>query len=145
MEDCMTDLYKYAAPVARVLLALMFIMSGLQKLGDIPGTIGYIQYGGLPGFLIYPTILLEVGGGIALAVGYQARLAALLLAGFSLLAGVLFHLIPSGSAEGAMAQMQMIMFLKNVSIAGGMLMVVSMGAGAYSLDNRAASGKAQTA
>ncbi len=141
----MTDLYKYAAPVARVLLALMFIMSGLQKLGDIPGTIGYIQYGGLPGFLIYPTILLEVGGGIALAVGYQARLAALLLAGFSLLAGVLFHLIPSGSAEGAMAQMQMIMFLKNVSIAGGMLMVVSMGAGAYSLDNRAASGKAQTA
>jgi putative oxidoreductase len=141
----MTDLYKYAAPVARVLLALMFIMSGLQKLGDIPGTIGYIQYGGLPGFLVYPTILLEIGGGIALAVGYQARLAALLLAGFSLLTGVLFHLIPSGSAEGAMAQMQMIMFMKNVSIAGGMLMVVSMGAGAYSLDNRAATGKALTA
>ncbi len=141
----MTDLYKYAAPIGRVLLALMFIMSGLQKLGDIPGTIGYIQYGGLPGFLVYPTILLEIGGGIALAVGYQARLAALLLAGFSLLAGVLFHLIPSGSAEGAMAQMQMIMFMKNVSIAGGMLMVVSMGAGAYSLDNRAAAGKALTA
>lgn len=136
----MTDLYKFAAPIGRVLLALIFITSGLQKIGDVAGTVGYMQYMGVPGFLVYPTILLEVVGGIALAVGFQTRIVALLLGGFTLLAGIIFHLIPAGGD-----QMQMIMFWKNVSITGGMLFVVSMGAGAYSLDNRGASADAQAA
>lgn len=136
----MTDLYKFAAPIGRVLLALIFITSGLQKIGDVAGTVGYMQYMGVPGFLVYPTILLEVVGGIALAVGFQTRIVALLLGGFTLLAGIIFHLIPAGDD-----QMQMIMFWKNVSITGGMLFVVSMGAGAYSLDNRGASADAQAA
>lgn len=141
----MTNVYKFAAPAGRILLALIFVISGLQKLGDIQGTAAYIASGGLPGFLVYPTILVEVAGGIALAAGYQARMAALLLAGFSLLSGVLYHFIPADAAEGMAAQMQMIMFWKNVSIAGGMLMVVAMGAGTYSLDNRGSAGAAQTA
>jgi putative oxidoreductase len=135
----MTKAYDLLAPAARILLALIFIMSGLQKLGDISGNAAYIASGGLPGVLIYPTILVEVLGGIALAVGYQARIAAIALAGFTLLAGVLYHLIPAGAAEGMMAQMQIIMFMKNLSITGGLLLIVSMGAGAYTIDARRAS------
>lgn len=135
----MTNLTAYAAPVGRVLLAFIFIMSGLSKLGDVAGTAAYIESGGLPGILVWPTILVEVVGGIFVAVGYQTRLAALALAGFSLLSGLLYHLIPAGSMEGMAAQMQMIMFFKNVSIAGGLLFLVHAGAGAYSIESRKAS------
>ena len=132
----MTQLQSFAAPAGRILLALIFVISGLQKLGDISGSAAYIASGGLPGALVYPTVALELIGGLALAAGYRARLAALGLAGFTLLAGVLFHLIPAASAEGMMAQMQVIMFLKNLSMTGGLLVVVAMGAGAWALDGR---------
>ncbi len=81
------------------------------------------------------TILLTVAvvGGIALLAGWQARTAAFLLAGFSLGSGVLFHLVPSFGMEGMEAQGQMISFMKNVTIAGGMLMVVAFGPGAVSV------------
>ncbi|GKY88992.1 DoxX family protein [Sinisalibacter aestuarii] len=141
----MTNSLSLLAPVARILLALIFIVSGLQKLGDISGNAAYIASGGLPGVLIWPTILVEVLGGLALAIGYQARIAALLLAGFSIVAGVLYHLVPAGAAEGMMAQMQIIMFMKNLSIAGGLLMVTAMGAGAYALDTRKGGAAAQAA
>lgn len=129
----MTDLSKFAAPAGRVLLAFIFVLSGFQKLGDVAGNAAYIEMGGLPGFLIWPTIALEIIGGFALMAGIYARTAAVLLAGFTLVAGVLYHLIPAGSAEGMMAQFQMIMFMKNVSIAGGLLLVLAMGPGAYSV------------
>lgn len=141
----MTQSLPNLAPVARVLLALIFIVSGFQKLGDVQGNAAYIASGGLPGVLIYPTILLEVVGGIALAIGWQARIAALALAAFTLLAGVLYHLVPAGAAEGMMAQMQIIMFMKNVSISGGLLMIVAIGAGAWSLDARETGGVARSA
>jgi len=134
----MTKYYEYAAPVGRVLIAILFLIAGFQKLGDIAGNAAYITSGGLPGWLIYPTILVEIGGAILVAIGYQARLAALVLAGFTLLAGLLYHLIPAGAAEGMAAQMQMLMFYKNLAIAGGLLMIVSMGAGAYSVEGRKA-------
>lgn len=132
----MTNTLAYIAPLARLLLALIFILSGFQKLGDPAGTAAYIVSGGLPGWLVWPTILLEIVGGLALVVGFQARWAALGLAGFSLLSGLLYHLVPSFAAEGMAAQMQMIMFMKNVSIAGGLLLVTAMGPGAYALDTR---------
>jgi len=132
----MTKYTDYAAPVGRVLIAILFILAGGQKLGDISGNAAYVASGGLPGWLIYPTILVELGGGILIALGWQARLSALVLAGFTLLAGLLYHLIPAGAAEGMMAQMQILMFMKNMAIAGGLLMIVAQGAGAYSLDNR---------
>ncbi|GAA3875540.1 DoxX family protein [Celeribacter arenosi] len=134
----MQDLTKYAAPAGRILLAIMFIMSGLQKLGAPAGVAGYIESMGLPGFLVWPTIAVEVLGGIALAVGYQTRIAALALAGFTLLAGILFHLVPSFGMEGYAAQGEMISFMKNLSLTGAFLFIVSVGAGAYAVDNRAA-------
>lgn len=141
----MTNTLSHIAPVARILLAFIFILSGLQKLGDPAGTAAYVASGGLPGWLVWPTILVEVGGGLALAIGYQARWSALALAGFALLSGLLYHLVPSFAAEGMAAQMQMIMFLKNVSIAGGLLMVTALGAGAWALDNRRSAGALRTA
>ena len=96
----MTNLLPYAAPVGRVLLSLMFITSGLQKITGYAGTQGYMEMMGVPGALLPLVILVEVVGGIALLAGWQARTAAFLLAGFSLVSGVLFHLVPSFGMEG---------------------------------------------
>ena len=130
-------LTRYAAPAGRILLALIFILSGVQKITGYAGTAQYMQMMGVPGGLLPLVILTELGGGLALLIGWQARIAAFLLAGFSLVSGLLFHYLPSLGMEGMEAQMQMISFLKNVSIAGGMLMVVALGAGSLSLDRRA--------
>ena len=132
----MTNLQSYAAPLGRLMLAFIFILAGAQKITGYAGTQGYMEMMGVPGALLPLVILTELGGGIALLLGWQARLVAFLLAGFSLLSGLLFHYIPSLGLEGMEAQTQMIGFMKNVSIAGGMLMIVALGAGAVSLDAR---------
>lgn len=132
----MNQLISLAAPAGRILLAFIFIMAGAQKITGYAGTQGYMEAMGVPGALLPLVILTELGGGILLVLGYRARLVAFLLAGFSLLSGLLFHLIPSMGLEGMEAQSQMINFMKNVSIAGGMLMVTALGAGAYSLDEK---------
>lgn len=119
----------FSAPTGRLLLALIFIMSGLNKIGAYEGTQGYMEAMGVPGGLLPLVIALEVLGGIAVLIGYQAKLAALALAGFSIMSAVLFHADFSD-------QMQMMSFMKNLTIAGGFLIIVAHGAGAYSLDNR---------
>lgn len=129
----MTHLTTYAAPLGRLLLSFMFIMSGLQKIGGYAGTQQYMEMMGVPGALLPLVILVEVAGGLALLAGWNARIAAFLLAGFSALSGILFHLVPSFGMEGMEAQMQMIGFMKNMTIAGGMLMVVAFGPGALSI------------
>ena len=139
----MTNLLAYAAPLGRVLLSVMFITSGFQKLTGYAGTQGYMEMMGVPGALLPLVILVELVGGLALLVGWQARLSAFLLAGFSLVSGFLFHYLPSLGMEGMEAQMQMISFMKNVTIAGGMLMVVAFGAGAVSLEKRGTSAPAE--
>jgi len=113
----------------RVMIALIFVVAGYNKLGSIEGTQAYIMSVGLPGFLVYPTILLEIVGGLAIMVGYQTRIVALVLAAFCLLSGFLFH---GNFAD----QMQSILFMKNVAMAGGFLFLVRDGAGALSIDNR---------
>jgi len=120
-----------AAPTGRILLSLLFLMAGLGKLGDMAGTQGYMSAMGVPApALMLPLVIaLEVGGALALIVGWQTRLVAFLLAGFSLVSALIFH-------RDFGDQIQMIMFLKNVSIAGGLLVVVAHGAGALSVDNR---------
>lgn len=117
--------------VARVLLAVIFIMAGLQKFGAIEGTAGYIASKGLPmaGLLAWAAAIFEVVAGLAILIGYQTRIAAYLLAAFCVVSAVIFHFEPAD-------QIQMIMFMKNLAMAGGFLALSVSGAGALSVDGR---------
>ena len=112
---------------ARVMLAALFILAGVNKLGGMEGTVGYIAAMGLPlPELVYiGTVALEIGAGIMLAVGFKARFAATALGIFTVLAAVIFH-------RDFSQQMEMTMFLKNLAIAGGMFAVALSGPGRYS-------------
>ena len=122
--------------VGRILLALMFVISGAGKLGNLAGTAGYIASAGLPAasVLALATGLLEVIAGLALIVGFKARWAALALGVFTLLASVLFHAYWSAPADQQFVQQ--LMFMKNLAVAGGMFLVAALGAGPASLDAR---------
>lgn len=124
--------------IARLLLALMFLMAGLSKFAGLEGTAGYIASKGLPmpQLLALATAVLEVVGAVLLIVGWQARWAALALAAFTLLASVLFHNFWAMPAEQQM--MQQLLFMKNISVVGGLLVVFGLGAGTLSLDHRRA-------
>jgi putative oxidoreductase len=115
--------------IGRILLALIFIISGVGKLANPAGTAGFMESMGLPGILVWPTLALEILGGIALVIGFQTRIAAFALAVFSIAAAVIFH-------HDFADQMQMIMFLKNLSIAGGLLLLSASGALALGVDCR---------
>ena len=125
----MNQLQTITAPVARILLSLIFVTSGFSKITGYAASQGYMEAMGVPGGLLPLVIAVELLGGLAVMLGWQARIAAFLLAGFTLLSALLFH-------ANFGDQMQMIMFMKNVSIAGGFLMIVSLGGGAFSLDAR---------
>jgi putative oxidoreductase len=114
----------------RILLALLFLMSGIGKLAGYEASAGYMHAMGVPGALLPVTIALEVFGAVAIMAGWKTRITAFLLAGFTLVAAVIFH---SNFGD----QIQMIMFFKNVSIVGAFLMLMANGAGRYSLDARA--------
>lgn len=135
MSPTTTD---FAALAGRVLLALMFVLAGLSKLGNFDGTTAYVASGGLPlpALLAAGTIALEIGAGLALALGYRARWAALALAAFTLLATVIFHAYWAAPPERQTTEM--LMFMKNLAVAGGMLMVFALGPGGLSLDGRRA-------
>ncbi|HEY4997666.1 MAG TPA: DoxX family protein [Usitatibacter sp.] len=123
-----------AALVGRILLAIMFIVSGFGKITGYDGTAGYMAAKHLPmvSVLLPLTILTELGGGLALAAGFKARWVALLLAGFTILAAIIFH--DFWAADAASKMNQQINFMKNITIAGGMLMVFAFGPGRYSVD-----------
>lgn len=127
----MNKLYDFSELAGRVLIAAIFIISGLGKIGGYAGTQGYMEAMGVPGALLPLVILTEVGAGLLVVLGLWTRLSALALAGFSLLSAVLFH-------ANLGDQMQQIMFLKNVAIAGGFLFLFAHGAGRLSLDARRA-------
>jgi putative oxidoreductase len=118
-------------PFARVLLASLFLVAGFSKIGQYAGTQAYMASAGLPGALLPLVILLEAGGALALIVGFQVRWVALAMALFSIVSALLFHF---NFAD----QIQSLMFLKNLSIAGGLLVLAAAGAGAWSLDQRRA-------
>lgn len=117
------------AAVGRLFIALIFIASGLGKIAAPAATQGYIASVGLPlpmvSYLI--AVLVELAGGIVILIGYQARVTGLVLAAFTLATAVIFH---TNFAD----QNQMIHFLKNIAISGGLLQVAAFGAGALSLD-----------
>lgn len=128
----MNALTRLASPLGRVLIALMFINAGISKITGYAGTQAYMESQGVPGALLPLVILVELVGGLAVVVGWQTRIAALLLAGFCVASAVLFHLDFDN-------QTQAIMFMKNVAIAGGFLFLVAHGAGPMSIDNRGTS------
>jgi len=111
----------------RILMSIIFIVAGFGKIGDYEGTQGYMESMGVPGALLPLVILLDLGGGLLLLVGYKTRIVAFLLAGFCLLSALIFHLDFADS-------MQRIQFMKNLALAGGFLYIIAWGAGAWSLD-----------
>src|SRR5690606_272387 len=119
-------------------LALIFLVAGFGKITGYAGTAAYMNAMGVPGALLPLVIALEIGGGIALLVGWQTRLTAFLLAGFSVLSGLIFHLVPSFGLEAMAAQAEMTSFLKNVAIAGGLLLLIDRGPGELAIDSRRA-------
>ncbi len=132
----MTSTQSSVALVARILLAFMFIMAGLSKLGDLSGTMAYTASGGLPGFFAVPAIALEILGGLAILVGFQTRWVAAALAAFTVIAGYLYHFVPAQGMEGYAQMAEMNQFFKNVTIAGGFLMLTAFGPGNLSVDAR---------
>jgi putative oxidoreductase len=126
----MEKLNPYFGLVGRVLLALMFVAAGYGKIGGYAGTQGYMESMGVPGMLLPLVIALELGGGLAIIAGWQTRLIALVLAGFTLMAAFIFHL---NFAD----PMQSILFMKNLSVAGGFLLLAAYGPGAFALDGAA--------
>ncbi len=124
------------AVIGRILLAAMFLTAGVGKITGFGGTVGYIASAGVPAATIAAmlTIILEIGGSIALIAGFHARLAALLLAAFTLLVTFIFHGWWSLPADQQMVQQ--LLFFKNIGVAGGLLMVAAQGAGSWSLDAR---------
>ena len=129
MNNLFDSLKPYADVVGRVLIAAVFVLAGWGKISGYAGTQAYMRHAGVPGSLLPLVILLELGGGIAIIIGLYTRPVALLLAGFSIIAGMLFH---GGSAD----QTQQIMLLKDLGLAGGFLFLVANGAGRLSIDAR---------
>jgi len=113
----------------RVLMSAIFVMAGISKLGSYAATQGYMESMGVPGILLPLVILLELGGGVTVLLGWQTRISAFLLAGFCIVSALIFH-------ANFGDQMQSILFMKNLAMAGGFLFLVAGGAGAWSLDAR---------
>jgi putative oxidoreductase len=134
-----TDYRAYLAPFGRLLLIAVFLLSGLSKIGNPSGTIAYIGSTGAPlpvvGYAL--SVAIEVGVSLLLLLGYKTRAAATILALFCVATALLFH---SNLAD----QNQMIHFMKNMAIAGGLLQLVAFGAGAISIDNRHHRDRART-
>jgi len=129
----MTHFFEKLGPWAdlggRILIALIFITAGYNKIGGFEATQGYMDSMGVPGALLPLVIATELGGGLLIAFGLFTRYTAFALAGFSILSAILFH----GNIGD---HTQYIMFMKNLAIAGGFLFLVVNGAGTISLDQR---------
>ncbi|MBX3630825.1 MAG: DoxX family protein [Nitrosomonas sp.] len=120
---------KISQLTARVFLGHIFLFAGLSKIGAYEGTQGYMEAMGVPGALLPLVILLEAVGGLAVIAGWKARYASVILAVFTVAAAVIFH-------NNFDDQMQTILFMKNIAITGGLMLLAVHGAGAYSIDNR---------
>lgn len=130
----MNALNRFGPLAARILIALIFVLSGFGKISGFEGAVGYISSKGLPlpQLVAIGAIIVELGGGILLILGWKARWAAAAMLLFTAVAAVLFHNFWAVPPE--QAQNQMIHFMKNISMMGGLLFVVVHGSGALSVD-----------
>jgi putative oxidoreductase len=133
----MNTLNRYGPLVGRILIALIFVMSGAGKITGFEGTVGYIASKGLPlpQLAAIGAIFVELGGGLMLIVGWRARWAATAMLIFTAAAAVVFHNFWAVPAD--QVQNTMIHFMKNISMMGGLLFVLIHGSGALSLDKSA--------
>lgn len=122
----LTTLNTFEPVAGRLLISIIFLMAGISKITGYAGTQAYMESAGVPGLLLPLVIGLEILGAVALMIGYRTRLAALLLAGFTVVSALLFHNMFADSS-------QTIMFMKNLAIAGGLLLLVANGPGLVSV------------
>ena len=115
--------------VGRIFLSLIFLLAGFQKIFNYEGTIGYMESFGVPGYLSIPAIIIEILFPLLVIIGYKTKLASIILSLFAILLAIIFHTDFSN-------QMQLMSFLKNFAIAGGLLILFVRGAGKYSIDQR---------
>ena len=124
---------QYGPLIGRILLALIFILSGYSKIGGFQQTVGYMAGHGLPlpQVLLVLTIIIEVGGGLMILLGWRARWAALAIFLWLIPTTLIFHAF--WAADAAQMQNQWGNFMKNLAIMGGMMYVMASGSGPYSL------------
>ena len=115
--------------VARVFISLIFLLSGINKIGNYEGTVGWMESLGMPGIFLIPAIILEIGAPILIIVGYKVKISAALLSAFCVATAIIFH---SDFSD----QMQFISFMKNIGLAGGFLFIVVNGTKDFSLDKK---------
>ncbi len=124
----MTFIQQNSSFIGRLLISLLFFMAGINKLTAYQGTASYMDAMGVPSLLLPLVIFAEVAGALAIVLGFKTRIVAFLLAGFSIVSALLFHFDFSD-------QIQSVMFMKNMAIAGGFLFLVANGPGKWALDN----------
>lgn len=122
----MKSLTNGADLLGRLFLVLLFLIAGYGKIGGYAGTAAYMAANGVPGLLLPLVIVLELGGGILVLLGWHTRIVSVLLAGFTLLALLLFHLPVTADNQ--------IVFLAELAVAGGFLVLAAHGPGDWSLD-----------
>jgi putative oxidoreductase len=125
----MSSMHDLTTLVARVLIASLFIVFGYEKVTGYAASVGYMEAYGLPGTLLPLAIAAELGGGIAILLGLFSRWAALALAGFCIVTALVFHTAWSGDG----GQAQFINFMKNLALAGGLLLLFANGPGKYAV------------
>ena len=126
---------RFTPLIGRFLISSIFIMSGLSKIGGWEQTAGYMASKGMPAVTLFlaGAIIFEVLGGLSVLLGFKARLGAIALIIFTIPAALIFHNF--WAFEGMEQQTQMIMFMKNLAIIGGLLLITSFGSGPISIDN----------
>ena len=131
----MDTLNRYGPLVGRILIALIFVVSGFGKISGFEGTVGYIASKGLPlpEFAAMAAVVIELGGGLMVMFGWKARWAAAAMFVFTAVAALIFHNF--WAVPAAQSQNQMIHFMKNVSMLGGLLYVIMYGSGPFSVDS----------
>ncbi len=131
----MDTLNRYGPLVGRILIALIFVVSGFGKISGFEGTVGYIASKGLPlpEFAAMAAVVIELGGGLMVMFGWKARWAAAAMFVFTAVAALIFHNF--WAVPAAQSQNQMIHFMKNVSMLGGLLYVIVYGSGPLSVDS----------
>ena len=115
--------------IGRIFISALFLLSGLNKIGNYEGSVAWMESFNLPGFLLIPAIILEIVAPILIIIGYKTKIAAAFLSIFCIATAIIFH-------NNLGDQMQFVAFMKNIALAGGFLFLVINGAKDFSLDKK---------